>query len=225
MLTSTDPATVRDDPVADTRYRFRRKQLIDAAVRVMQRTGYHQMSMQALATEAGVSTGLAYKYFSGKEAVLEAAITGILEDFRDEIQPAFKAAGSDPVDRLAAGFRRYLDIIDANIPAVVLTYRESGTLSPDGRDRLKELEVETAAPLRELLTDGIARGVFAPVNADLVVFNLLLIAQSWALKHWHFRESHTLDEYYREQLYLIFPGLIAPDRRDDYAHYLEPTER
>lgn len=224
-MSSRIPDSVSDDPVADSRYRVRRKQLIDAAVVVMQRTGYHQMSMQALATEAGVSAGLAYKYFSGKEEVLEAAITGILEDFRDQIEPAIEEAGEDPVVRLAAGFRRYLDIIDANISAVLLSYRESSTLSPAGRDRLKELEVETAAPLRRVIEDGIDRGVFAEVDADLVVFDLMLLSHAWALKQWHFRNTHTLDAYSREQLRLVLPGLLDPGHRIEYEHYLVATER
>ena len=59
----------------------------------------------------------------------------------------------------AASFRRYVEIVDENRPAVVLTYRESRTLDAAGHARLKELEVETAAPLRAALEEGIARGL------------------------------------------------------------------
>lgn len=207
---------------AASRARGRRKQLIDAAVAVMERTGYHQMSMQALSEEAGVSVGLAYKYFSGKEDVLEAAITGILEDFSDQIQPAIDEAGECHVDRLAAGFRRYLDIIDANIPAVLLSYRESGTLSPEGRNRLKELELATAAPLRSVIEDGIDAGVFTPVDVDLVVVDLVLITHGWALKHWFWSRTHTLDEYHHAQLGFFLHSLIAPDQQARYQRHFTP---
>ena len=221
-MTTTEASIDVGREVAASRTRGRRKQLIDAAVAVMERTGYHQMSMQALAEEAGVSVGLAYKYFSGKEDVLEAAITGILEAFSDQIQPAIDEAGDSPVDRLAAGFRRYLDIIDANIPAVLLSYRESSTLSRAGRNRLKELELATAAPLRAVIEDGIDAGVFGPTDVDLVVIDLVLITHGWALKHWFWSRTHTLDQYYLAQLGFFLHSLIAPDKQPQYQHYFDP---
>lgn len=59
-----------DEAVRAVRVSSRRRQVLDAAVTVMQRTGFHQMSMQALADEAQVSVGLIYKYFGGKEDIL-----------------------------------------------------------------------------------------------------------------------------------------------------------
>ena len=69
----------------------------------MQRTGFHQMSMQALADEAQVSVGLIYKYFGGKDDILLATILDILDAFRDQLEPAMDAVGDDPVDRLPPG--------------------------------------------------------------------------------------------------------------------------
>src|SRR5690606_22716593 len=124
MTTDHDALPV-EEAVRAVRTSSRRKQVLDAAVQVMQRTGFHQMSMQALADEAGVSVGLIYKYFGGKEEILLATIASLLDTFRDQIEPAMEAAGDDPVERLAAGIRRYIEIVDENLDATVLTYRES----------------------------------------------------------------------------------------------------
>lgn len=147
----------------------------------MQRTGFHQMSMQALAEEADVSVGLIYSYFGGKEDLLLATILDILDAFRDQLQPAMDAVGDDPVDRLAAGIRRYVEVVDANIDAVVLTYRESRTLDAAGRKRIKALEIETSTPLREALEAGVAAGVMNGVDIVLMVFDLMMLAHGWAL--------------------------------------------
>lgn len=210
-----------EEAVRAARTTSRRRQLLTAAVAVMQTTGFHQMSMQALAEEADVSVGLIYKYFSGKEDLLLAAIIDILDAFRDELEPAMAAAGEDPVPRLVAGFRRYLQIVDENISAVVLTYRESRTLTPQGRERIKELEVETSAPLRTAVEAGIAAGVMHELDPDLVVFNLLMLAHGWALKHWHFAPRYTLDEYIQAQLRFTLPTLLTPAALDTYSHLLE----
>jgi AcrR family transcriptional regulator len=142
--------------------------------------GFHQMSMQEPAAEANVSVGLIYTYFGGKEDLLLATIVRILDVFRDQLAPVMDAAGNDVVDRLAAGIRRYIQIVDANLDGVVLTYRESRTLGPADRARIKELEIATAAPLRAVIETGIARGVFRDVDVDLTVFDVMLLAHGWA---------------------------------------------
>jgi len=219
--TTTDhDALPVEEAVRAVRTSSRRKQVLDAAVQVMQRTGFHQMSMQALADEAGVSVGLIYKYFGGKEEILLATIVSILDTFRDQIEPAMEAAGDDPVERLAAGIRRYIEIVDENLDATVLTYRESRTLDAAGRARIKELEVETSAPLRSALDDGIAAGIMEPIDVDLMVFDILLLAHGWALKHWHFGAIYTLDDYIRLQTRLVLNTTLKAARRGEYAHFL-----
>lgn len=84
----------------------------------MSQTGFHQMSMQDLATEANVSVGLIYKYFGGKEDLLLATILRIQDAFRDQLAPVMEAAGDDPVGQLVAGIRRYIEIVDENLDAV-----------------------------------------------------------------------------------------------------------
>lgn len=100
-------------------------------------------------------------------------------------------AGDDPVEQLIAGFRQYATIVDENRDAVVLTYRESRTLDAAGRERIKELEVETSEPMRAAVTAGTAAGLIVDVDADLVVFDLMMLAHGWALKHWHFAPGTT----------------------------------
>jgi TetR/AcrR family transcriptional regulator, fatty acid metabolism regulator protein len=49
----------------------KRRQILDAAVRVFARKGYHTSRVGDIAEEAGVAHGLLYHYFEGKDAVLE----------------------------------------------------------------------------------------------------------------------------------------------------------
>jgi AcrR family transcriptional regulator len=50
----------------------RRRQILDAAVRVFARKGYHESRVGDIAKDAGVAYGLVYHYFDSKGAVLEA---------------------------------------------------------------------------------------------------------------------------------------------------------
>ena len=198
----------------------RSRQLLDAAARLMEREGSEAVSMQALAAEAGVSVGLIYRYFGGKDDILLAVITQVLDAFASEVPAAIAGAGEDPVRQLAAAFGAYCRVIDEHRHAAVLTYRESKSLDAAGRERIKQLEVETSQPLRATIRAGVGAGVLVADDPDLVAYNLLLLAHSWALKHWYFEQTKTLDSYIAAQLSLALRAVLPAERQRDYSDLL-----
>lgn len=206
-----------------TRTKVRSEQLLSAAARLMAREGAGAVSMQAVADEAGVSVGLIYRYFGGKDDLLLAVICDVLDAFAVTVPATIAEAGPDPVHQLAAAFRAYCTVIDAHRHAAVLTYREGKNLTAEGREKLKKLEVETSEPLRETIRRGVAAGVFMEVDTDLLTYNLLLLAHGWALKHWYLERTLEFDDYVSKQTALILSGIIAPRRRRGYRSLLTPA--
>lgn len=196
--------------------------MLRAAETLMARDGFHQTSMHAVADEAGVSVGLIYQYFAGKDDLLLSVLTSVLEQFGRDL-PETIAAHADPVEQLAAGFRVYCRVIDAHRSAAVLAYREAGTLDHHGREIVKQREIETTAPLVEAVVEGRRRGIFREDCVPaLVGHELIVLAQAWALKHWYFGKLVTLDRYVEHQLALVLGGLVEPARQDAYRHLLTP---
>ncbi len=193
----------------EARVETRRRQILEAATEIMSRTGYHEMSMQAVAEAAGMSVGLIYQYFGGKQDVLRAVILDILDAFRVQVPAAMAAAGQDPQARLAAGFASLCSIIDANRAGTMLAYRESQTLDEAGRAELIRLEQETIDPFRRAVQDGIDAGVFRPVSAELIAHNLKLAAHGWALKHWDVGTRMSLAAYIEAELDLLLAAVRA----------------
>lgn len=219
----TAPDVDGEQAVRDVRTRWRKRQLLDAAARLMERSGFHGVSMQALADEAEVSVGLIYRYFGGKEAVLLAVIIEVLDTFAERVPAAMSEAGDDPVERIAAGFRGYCEVIDNHRHAAVLTYRESKTLSEDGRAEIKKREIESVRPLREAITDAAADELLVEVDADLLAYDLVLLAQAWALKHWYFVGSLDLGSYIGKQTAFMLRSVLRADRADHYRHLITRT--
>jgi AcrR family transcriptional regulator len=203
------------------RANLRTRQLLSAAARLMERDGSHAVSMQALADEASVSVGLIYRYFGNKQDLLLAVIVEVLENFGNRVPDAVEAAGSDPVERVAAAFAAYCQVIDEHRHAAVLSYRESKTLGSEGRRKIKDLEIETSAPLRDTVQEAVASGRFVKVDVDLFAYNLLLLAHAWALKHWYFERSLDFPTYVRKQTAVALGAVVAPEYRSQYAHLLD----
>lgn len=53
----------------------RRRQILDAAARCFTRDGFHRTSMQDIVRESGISAGLVYRYFTGKDDMITAIVT------------------------------------------------------------------------------------------------------------------------------------------------------
>jgi AcrR family transcriptional regulator len=52
----------------------RRRQILDAAARCFARDGFHRTSMQDIVRESGISAGLVYRYFEGKDDMIAAIV-------------------------------------------------------------------------------------------------------------------------------------------------------
>lgn len=65
-----------------------RAAILDAALTAFGEKGYAESSMDEVAKAAGVSKGLAYYHFGGKEKLATAALDGALGGFLDEIRKA-----------------------------------------------------------------------------------------------------------------------------------------
>jgi TetR/AcrR family fatty acid metabolism transcriptional regulator len=64
-------ATSAPDPVTGAKGPDKRRVILDAAVRVFARQGFHACRVSDIADEAGVAYGLVYHYFASKDEVLD----------------------------------------------------------------------------------------------------------------------------------------------------------
>lgn len=81
----------------------RRRQILDAAVRVFARQGFHRSRVSDIADEAGVAYGLLYHYFRSKDQLLSTVFSERWALMLDAIEAADKrdASGRDKLDEIA----------------------------------------------------------------------------------------------------------------------------
>ena len=222
MTEATSPASTGPEAVKAARATWRRQQIVEAAVRLMEEQGFHDMSVSALAREAGISVGTVYQYLDNKDNILLLIIEDVLESYAQDVP---KAMGEidDPLERLAAGFLAYCGVVDSHRAAAVLAYRESGSLGHAGLQRVIGLEVETTGLLVAELDAACAEGILRPHDTGLVGWDLTMLAHMWALKHRHLTAYTDVTAYGRAQLAVVLAGLVVDRKR--YARLLEPAPR
>jgi AcrR family transcriptional regulator len=64
-----------------------RQKILDAALEVFAKQGYHSSTVDAIAKTAGFSKGLLYNYFKSKDEVLKELMIGMMEVLMFEIMP------------------------------------------------------------------------------------------------------------------------------------------
>ncbi|GAA3501541.1 TetR/AcrR family transcriptional regulator [Streptomyces prasinosporus] len=66
----------------------RRRQILDGAAACFARNGFHATSMQDVLKEADLSAGAVYRYFGGKEELIAAIVTEVLDTVRGILERA-----------------------------------------------------------------------------------------------------------------------------------------
>ncbi|OAN52740.1 transcriptional regulator [Paramagnetospirillum marisnigri] len=194
----------------------RRAQIVAAAVELFSHQGFYRTTMQDVAKKAGVSAGLIYQYVTDKEDVLLLVLLSVLDSYKQEI-PAAISGLTDPLERFWAAISAYCRVVDQRREATVLAYRSTKSLPDDRRELIKRSEIETNGMIAACLKDCIKAGLMREVNVELVTYQLVTFAHSWALKHWRLKELCDLDQYVAEGFDFFAQALLTPKGRRHQA--------
>lgn len=82
----------------------KRDQLIDTALRVFYRDGFHATGVDRIIEEAGVARMTLYKHFKSKDELILAALRRRDENFRNWFMRSVERLGATPRERLLAVF-------------------------------------------------------------------------------------------------------------------------
>jgi len=132
----------------------RREQLIDVAVGVFARHGYHSTSMNDVAEAAGVTKPVLYQHFASKRDLYLALLDDVGRRLLDRITKA-TADGADGRTQTQAGFRAYFHWVAEDHDAFLLLFG-----SGSRRDE------EFAAAARQV-TDEVARSIAPLIAVDI----------------------------------------------------------
>jgi AcrR family transcriptional regulator len=137
----------------------KRRLILDAAVRVFARKGYHTSRVGDIAEEAGIAHGLLYHYFGSKEEVLE---TVFRENWRDLLETFARIEASDepPLAQLEGIAKTLLRTWRAQPELVTVMVREVAR-SPQLQLQVDEIRAGFLV-IQRVIERGQADGTFRP---------------------------------------------------------------
>ncbi|MFJ8935243.1 TetR/AcrR family transcriptional regulator [Streptomyces sp. NPDC102365] len=177
------PATAR---TTDTR-----RNILDAAQRIMARKGYSAVGINEVLAEAGVPKGSFYHYFSSKHAFGEALLRRYFEEYVADMDRVLARPGQSAGERLTAYWQQWrqtqsLDDCQGKCLAVKLG-AEVSDLSEPMRLALKEGTDAVVDRLERTITQGLEDGSVAldghPRTTAQVLYDMWLGASVMAKIH------------------------------------------
>jgi TetR/AcrR family fatty acid metabolism transcriptional regulator len=150
---------------------FRRDQIIEVAGRLFGQRGTTDVSMDEIASEAGVARSTIYVYFANRDELLRACVTRMHDQLVKTIAETWDRESS-PTDRLRAVILGIFEQLDSNPAFVRLALATYGTVSSGGAavdSALSLVGLAVVERTRELFDDGVAAGVFRPLDPDRAV--------------------------------------------------------
>ena len=155
----TDRSIGRDRTGRQSGGEEKRQLILDAAVRVFARDGYHTSRVGDIAEEAGIAHGLLYHYFSSKDEVLATVFrenwSAMLEAFSHVEQ------SDEPADEQLRGIAKILLRSWRNDPGLVTVMVREVARTPHLQGQVDEIR-EGFLTIQRVIERGQAQGVFRP---------------------------------------------------------------
>jgi AcrR family transcriptional regulator len=148
---------------------FRRDQVIDVARRLFGERGTTDVSMDEIASEAGVARSTVYVYFANRDELLRACLKRMHTQLQEAVAGTWEEDAT-PAQRLELLVQEMLARIDDNPAFFRLALVTQGTPVQGAEAvgaELALISLDIARLIRDVYEDGVASGDFRPMGPDL----------------------------------------------------------
>jgi AcrR family transcriptional regulator len=156
----------------------RRAQLLDVARRVFGTSGFHAVSMETVAKEAGVTKPILYDHFPSKKDLYLALIDADLALLHEDVRRALDSPEGNR-ERIRASFQAYFDFVDEHAEGFRLLMQETVGAEDEFRERVAEVRDQILAEVAELIVRE-SKGLLDRQHAEIVALALIGMVETVA---------------------------------------------
>jgi AcrR family transcriptional regulator len=156
----------------------RRAQLLDVARRVFGNSGFHAVSMETVAKEAGVTKPILYDHFPSKKHLYLALIDADLAVLHEEVRGALDSPTGNR-ERIRASFQAYFDFVDEHAEGFRLLMQETVGAEDEFRNRVSEVRDQILGEVADLIVRE-SKGLQDREHAEIVALALIGMVETVA---------------------------------------------
>jgi AcrR family transcriptional regulator len=188
-------------PAAD-----RRQAILDAALGVFAKAGYHEASLEAVAARAGISKALIYEHFESKQDLYIELLNKAAQDLLGLLVAAASAPGMEGALRMENAAMAGFQYVQDNPHAFHMFVRDvTDPLISERQETLRRDAVRMMADVMEMEPPETRAGMTRQHTEQLAE---MIVAGYYALADWWLRNpSFPRDEVVRSMLQFMWLGL------------------
>ncbi len=164
------------DPCAEKpRAIARRRQVLDAAARCFRRHGFHACTMAQISSDAGMSVGHIYRYFTGKESIIAAIVREDVDEILCKTGDVPKGAADLRVALTVRAQEGVAKSVDPEKAALMLEIRAEAARNPAIGALVQECDEKVSEELRGIIRTAVGRDLSAAdLEARVEMFHLII---------------------------------------------------
>ena len=188
----------------------RKNQILDAAMNVFARLGFHKARLDDIVAESGLSKGALYWYYKSKDAIIIALLERIFAGSMKDVQALVNAEGSVSerlmllIQHVTAEIKRMTNILPVAYEFYAVAMRQKVV-----RQYLKDYYLQYRAPLAALIRQGIERGEFRQVDPEETAITITALIEGTTLLWMVDPQVTNWETQYTAGMRLLLEGLQA----------------
>jgi len=189
----------------------KREEILIQAANLFRKKGFSGTSMQDIARDVGILKGSIYYYFNSKSEIFR-------EVLNKGISPILKNAeyimskDLSPDGKLRELISSHIYYIMENNYSLVLYFQEKEKISAEETKKYLESRNKYEKIFKDVLAEGIKKGVFPKVNITLTVYAILGMC-NWIVQWYNPKGTLNSQEIIDHMVYLVCDLMLNPNRR------------
>lgn len=188
----------------------RRKEILDAALRLFSQKGYHQTSMSEIAKEAEFSIGTLYGFFKNKEELFFTMFKAELEEISNQVKTSMNNAPG-PQAKLQALAETLFGYFEQKWQAFDIMFTARKDLDLTLKDELGEtihvMQLEFFKNLIGIIQEGIASGIFRALRPEEMALTFMGLINGSAFMWMEAGRAYSIRERVPDILDIFYRGV------------------
>ena len=191
----------------------RREEILDAATDLFAEFGYSDAVTKDLAEKLQVGKGTIYRYFPSKRDLFLAAADRVMRRLRVHIDSAIEGIG-DPIDRIAAGTRAFLEFFAIHPKFVELLILERALFKDRTTPTYIVHRERNKVRWHDLYRSSIAEGVIRDMPVERISTVFMDLAYGTIFTNHFSGRWRSVEDQARDILDVVFRGILGDSGRD-----------
>jgi AcrR family transcriptional regulator len=182
------------------------EELRRATIDVLRERGWDGLTLERVAEAAGRARSTLWRQGLDREALIQALVGELAEDFRASMYPILTAGGTGR-ERLVKGLEALCDLLDRHLPLMLATDEAFHQETAPGQPP------DYLHPFIVFLRDGVADGSLAIANDEVTTADVAFNTVAWPYVHLRGRHNWPADKARAAVVGVVLDGIAGKEQQ------------